>query len=118
MTKELSRLEFFCDDQVVGRIQRMLANVKGVYNVKAVPVVNAEAKANGKVKATGSGSVMEAFAAFIAGKDQVTPRQIQDWLESNGRSRVSSSFIARHAVKARLLTKRGKGSATTYTVRK
>ena len=117
MTKELSKLEFFCDDQVVGRIQRMLANTKGVYDVTAVPVVNAKIKPNGKLVAIGSGSVMEAFAAFLAGKEQVTPKQIQDWLEAQGRSRVSASYIARAAMKAHLLSRRGKSSATIYMVK-
>ena len=117
MTKELSKIELFCDDQSVGRIQRCLAQIKGVYDVKAVPVVNAEAKANGKLEATSDGSVMGMFAAFLAGKEQVTPKQIQDWLEAQGRSRVSASYIARAAMKAHLLSRRGKSSATVYMVK-
>lgn len=117
MTRELSKIELFCDDDSVGRIQRVLAQIKGVYDVKTVPVVNARAKPNGKVEAVTDGSVMELFAGFLAGKQRVTPKEIQDWLEGQGRSRISSSYIARTATKARLLTRRGKGSATFYLVR-
>lgn len=119
MTKELTRVEFLCEDQLVGKIQRMLMQVRGAYDFKAVPVVNAEAKPNGKVKAAADGNLVERFAAHLT-KNQIKEfkaKEVKDWLVEAGFSPLSSNYVTKSIVKAHLVSKRGKGSATVYTVK-
>ena len=83
MTKELTRVEFLCEDQMVGKIQRMLMQIRGAYDFKATPVINAEAKPNGKVKAVADGNLVERFAAYVTENKikEFTPKDVKDWLE-------------------------------------
>jgi hypothetical protein len=119
MTKEISRIELFCDDTSVGRIQRMLTQIKGVYDVKAVPVVNAAVKTNGHVKAISGGNMAQQFIAHMAKTKTtvVTPGYIKAWLEKQGRSPGSYNYVLKLAVQAGILKQDGGGTTkSSYTV--
>ena len=118
MTKEISRIELFCDDGSVGRIQRLLIQVKGVYDVKAVPVVNAAVRANGHVKAISGGNMVHQFLSHLMENKitEITPKEVQDWCVKQGRSKLSSSYVMKNLVKAGVVTRRGASSKTGYVM--
>jgi hypothetical protein len=117
-TKQISRVELFCDDAAVGKIQRLLAGIKGVYDVRTVPVINAVAKANG-VHAQSDGNLIDQLMAHLAktGAKEIRPQEAADWLEKSGYSRQSSSYVLRSARDAGYLTKKGASSKTSYVVK-
>jgi hypothetical protein len=113
------RIECFVDDKMLADALRALTGkVRGQPNV--TPVVNAEVTKNGKIEAASDGSMLSMFTAFLQknGHETVIPKQAQDWLESMGRSKLSSTYLLTQAVKAKVLRRRGTGSASTYIVRK
>ena len=119
MTKELTRVEFLCEDQLVGKIQRMLMQIRGAYDFKATPVVNAEVKPNGGVKAITDGTLMQQFIGYLDTSQikEFKPKDLQGWLQSIGRSRLSAGYLLKNARKTGLLIARGKTGARVYTVK-
>ena len=111
---EISRIEVFCEDKLVGRIQRALAGL-GVLNVKSMPVANAKADKNGKVKAESSGDLLEMLVVWLRDKKlkTVTPKDLQQFAVSAGRAATSYSVVLARAIAAKILKKsKGTGGKT------
>jgi hypothetical protein len=116
--KEISRIELFCDDASVGHIQRILTQVKGVYDVKAIPVVNAK-RFNGKIKAISHGNLAQRFLSHLIENKiiEFKPTDVHAWLKAQGRSKLSASYVAGSLIELGVVIKHGNSSATRYTVR-
>lgn len=115
------RIECFCEDKNLPNVLRALAGlVRGQPSV--MPVVNivderVSAK-NGALRAATSGKLVDMLAAHLrqTHKDYIAPKEIADWLQKHGKSRLSTSYVASMAVDAGILKKTGKGAATLYQV--
>jgi len=116
MSRELSRVEFMCDDTRLGRVLRAISAIGGIYHLKAVPVVNAERKGQA-VKAKGSGDPMEAFAEFIKSHPIINAGTARKFCAESGFQPSSYSYILQKAMALGLLTKIGKGHNTAYKPR-
>jgi hypothetical protein len=108
---EISRIEIFCEDKLVGRIQRTLAGL-GVLNVKSMPVTNAKIGKNGKLEAKSSGDLLEMFITDMRDRKMktITPEGLQTFMAEAGRSIKSYSNLLTKAIAAKVL-KRTKGTS-------
>lgn len=117
---EISRIEIFCEDKLVGRVQRALAGL-GVLNVKSMPVANAKADKNGKVKAESSGDLLEMFLIWAEKHSvkTITPEGLRGFMVDSGRSASSYQVILQKAVVAKVLkkTKGTAGRTVSYDVK-
>jgi len=112
------RVVFFVDDRKLGDAVRSLAGL-AIGNPEVQPVVNAEKGANGTLKALTGGTVAEQFIAYLrkTKAHEVRVSDAQAFLKSIGRSKGSATYMLMECVKAHVLSRRGKGTATVYTVR-
>src|SRR4249920_2361121 len=111
------RIECFVEDKKLAEALRALAGlVRGQPSV--APVVNVSIKKNGKLEAESDGSLLGMFAQHLSlfKGDKIPPKQVQEWLEEQGRAKASSSYLLRQAIGAKLLKREGKSSATTYRI--
>lgn len=115
---DISRIEIFCDDRVVGKIQRLLAGAGGVYEVKATPVVNGKAGPNG-MEAKSPGKLLDLFAAWLktTKKKELAAQDFRDFQSSIGRSPSGYSNVVARAVTARLIRKVKSKGSFKYIVR-
>lgn len=115
---EISRIEVYCEDKLVGRIQRMLAGI-GVIDIKSMPVTNAKFK-NGKIQAKSSGDLLDMFVAWLAEHKirAVSPKELQQFMKEAGRSAAAYQTLRAKAIDAKILkkTKGTSGKTVTYTV--
>lgn len=112
---EISRIEIFCEDRQVGRIQRMLVGL--VIKLASQPVVNASVTKNGLQAKTG-GSALEMLAHHLrtTKKKVITAKELQAFMQQIGRSPWSYTILRDQAVTTKLLVKLGKGKSTKYRV--
>jgi hypothetical protein len=112
------KVETFVEDKKLGELLQVLAGlVRGQPSV--VPVINtSEDSASGGVKATTSGNLVHLLSSHLRHihKTQITAKEIGAWLQSQGRSPMSASYIAREAVKAKILKKIGGMTSGHYSV--
>lgn len=81
-----------------------------------VPVVNM--KPNGE--AATNGRMIDLFAEWLKREkpESLKANDLRDFLKSIGKAPSSYQHLVREAIKAHLITKRGKGSGMTYHWRK
>lgn len=113
------RVEFFVDDKKLPDALRALTGVaRGKPDVQLVINVEESPKRNGELRPATSGKLIDIFAAWIrkAHKSALTPKDVQAWLRSHGKSVLSASYLTKEAVRAGILKRHGKSSNTIYHV--
>ena len=103
------RVEFFIKDQKLGDALRALAG-KTLGHPNVQPVVNVEEKPNGKLIAKSNGGLLDMFGTYLARNPNVevmTSKEVGQWLEAEGFSKTSNSYLARMAVKAGMMKRTG-----------
>jgi hypothetical protein len=118
MTENIMRITAFCDDRKLGHVLRALAGLV-IGTPEVVPVVNAQAR-NGALKQATNGSALDMFGAYLKKRklSEVTRKVAAEFLKSVGRSPTSATYLLTQAKDAGLLRRRGKGSASKYTVQR
>lgn len=108
------RIECFVDDSKLVSVLHALAGKVKTMDVQ--PVVNVVEKQNGELRAATPGSLTDVFAAHIekSAAKTFTRKDVQMFLESIGRPSSNAQYMLQQAVKRKLLTKHGKGTATQY----
>jgi hypothetical protein len=110
------RVEFFCDDKKLANAIRALTGLAlGQPNI--APMINAEKTKNGLKQET-NGKLVGLFAAHLRKRKitQVKAGDVKSWLESQGNSALSYSYLLKQAKSAGVLKQTGTGSASVYTV--
>ena len=101
------RIEALVEDKKLGEVLKAMAGlVRGQPSV--MPVMNVEtASGPAGVKVVGNGSIVHMLGAYMrkAHRSRISAKEIGAWLKSHGRSPMSASYVAREAVKARVLKK-------------
>jgi hypothetical protein len=107
------RIEAFVDDaKLVSVLYALSGKVK---SLDVQPVINIAAKSNGKIESATEGTLVALFAEYLKNNDEkVDTAMAKTFLESIGRAPGSSQYLMRQAVENKLITRHGKGNATTY----
>lgn len=87
------RVEFFCDDSKLGKVFWLLTGI-ALETPKATPVVNAKRTRSGIVQET-NGRLIDMFEAHLAKHKpkQINAAYVREFLESNGSSAGSFSYV-------------------------
>lgn len=109
------RVEFFVDDKKLG--QALIALVGLAYGQPSVvPVVNTVVK-NGHIKAESNDTKMlDLFAMHLKKikKDSLQVDDIKEFLTSIGRSPISSGYLIKQAIHAKIIKRVGKSSNVRF----
>jgi len=112
------RIAFFVDEKRLGRALFALVGLAHG-SPEVVPVVNVEKKkGNGLTPKIASGSSVERFGEALKPHRGKTVKMgdFAPLMKGLGLSEASRGYLVSQAVKAHLLKRHGKGTATTYTV--
>jgi hypothetical protein len=107
------RIEVFVQDDKLAAVLHALSGM--VMNLDVQPVANAVVQ-NGKVQAETGGTLVELFGPYLNDHPEpVTVDYVRSFLVSAGRSPTSYQHLLKEALKAKLITKRGKGTGMSYS---
>lgn len=112
------KIEAFVEDMKLGDVLRALTGlVRGQPSV--IPVVNVEEEEQ-EIHATSNGSLLEMFVQHLAKSKAttMTPSEVKTWLEKLGKSALSSNYLMKQAIAAKLIRRTGKSSAVVYHIKK
>jgi hypothetical protein len=112
------KIEAFVDDKKLSDVLRALTGlVRGQPSV--MPVVNVEEEEQ-EIHAKSNGSLLSLFAEHLAKHKAptMTVSEVKTWLEKLGKSALSSNYLMKQAIAAKLVRRTGKSSAVVYHIRK
>jgi hypothetical protein len=110
------RIEMFCDDKNLPKVLHAITGI-ALGTPKITPVANAQHK-NGELKAKTSGEVPAMFSAWVKKHHlkEVNASNMREFASEHGFSPTSYSHILSKVVKAKVVRKIGKGSASKYKI--
>jgi hypothetical protein len=110
------RIECFVQDRNVAPALRALVGL-AIGKPEATPVENAE-ETNGKIKAVSDGKLVHRFVAWLHNNkaSAIRPKEIQDWLQKQGMSKLSGSYVSKNAVAMGVLRPEGRSSRRVYRI--
>jgi hypothetical protein len=111
------RVVLYVEDKKLGDVLR---NLTGTRMEPPQFMVNAEVQ-KGKITAKSNGKLVTMFIDYlIKSKVQtIKPKQVREWLTTQGMSALSASYVQKQAMAAGVLKRTGHGSSLSeYTVQK
>jgi len=108
------RITCYVEDKQLATLLHTLAGIsRGQPEI--VPVVNVVEKGGGAPQAKTNGNVVQLFAQYLdTHPGDVTPKYVQEFQQSIGRSPGGYNNVLHKAKMAKLIKQSGTGSASTY----
>lgn len=110
------RITLYCDDKKVGELLRGVAGL-AIGKPEVEPVVNVETK-GGTLKAKTNGSATQMFMNILKERKitEFSSKEGVTVVKSIGMAPSSANYVFKQLIAAGAIKRRGKSSATRYTV--